>query len=179
MEDRVTLGSVVHRIAEVRGVRVMLDEDLARMLGVGTAVLNQAVHRNAKRFPEEFVFRLSAAELSNLRSQSVISSWGGRRYPPLAFTEHGVLMAATVLRSEQAIEMSVFIVRAFVRLRSIYASHIELTRRLDELDVKVSKQDAELRAIVQAIRQLALPPVPRRHLIGFTSADSRSTGVVP
>ncbi|MCX6092182.1 MAG: ORF6N domain-containing protein [Candidatus Bipolaricaulota bacterium] len=147
------------RIRELRGAKVILDSDLAILYGVETRALNQAVRRNADRFPEDFVFRTTAEEEARLRSQSVISNGGrgGRRYLPLAFTEHGALMAASVLNSPQAIEMSVFIVRAFVRLRSIYAMRIELTRRLDELDTKVSKHSEALRPIVEALRRLMLP----------------------
>ncbi len=157
MGDVVSLAGIMQRIAVVRGVRVMLDEDLARMLGVSTEALNQAVRQNAARFPGEFAFRLSPSEFRGLRSQTVTSVWGGRRYPPRAFTEHGVLMAANILRSSRAAETSVFIVRAFVRLRSVYATRLELSRRLDDLDAKLSEHDDELHRVVEAIRQLALP----------------------
>jgi carbamoylphosphate synthase small subunit len=161
------------RIIELRGNKVILDSDLAALYGVETRTLNQAVRRNAQRLPADFVFRITAEEEAGLRSQSVISNAGrgGRRYLPLAFTEHGALMVASILNSREAIEMSVFIVRAVARLRSIYASHRELTRRLDELDTKVSRHDVELRSIVQAIRRLAVPSAPERHPIGFTSSD--------
>jgi hypothetical protein len=157
------------RIREIRGTKVILDSDLAQLYGVETRALNQAVRRNVDRFPEDFVFQLTPEEQSRLRSQSVISNGGrgGRRYLSYAFTEHGAMMAASVLNSPQAIQTSVFIVRAFIRLRSIYAAHIELTRRLDELDTKVSKHDEALRSIVEAIRQLAIPRAPGRRPIGF------------
>lgn len=172
--ERIMRQPVDTRIITIRGTRAMLDRDLAELFGVPTKVLNQAVRRNRERFPAEFVFQLTSDESRILRSQSVTSNWGGRRYPPYAFTEHGVLMAATVLNSDRAVEMSLFIVRAFVRLRSIYASRMELTRRLDELDTRVSRHDAEIRAIVEAIRQLALPPLPKRRPIGFAPIDGRA-----
>ncbi len=173
-EKVVPVEFVEARIIEVRGKKVILDSDLAALYGVETRTLNQAARRNAERFPADFVFRITAEEEAGLRSQSVISNAGrgGRRYLPFAFTEHGALMAASVLNSRQAIEMSVFIVRAFVRLRSIYASRIELTRRLDQLDTRVSEHDAELRSIVEAIRRLAMPSAPRRSPIGFRSAEN-------
>jgi hypothetical protein len=165
---------VQSRIREIRGTKVILDSDLAQLYGVETRALNQAVRRNVDRFPEDFVFQLTLEEQSRLRSQSVISNGGrgGRRYLSYAFTEHGAMMAASVLNSPQAIQTSVFIVRAFIRLRSIYASHIELTRRLDELDTRVSEHDAELRSIIEAIRQLAIPRAPQRHPIGFTPSGT-------
>lgn len=158
-EKAVPTEVVEARIIEVRGKKVILDSDLAVLYVVETRTLNQAVRRNAERFPADFAFRITAEEEAGLRSQSVISNAGrgGRRYLPLAFTEHGAVMAASVLNSRQAIEMSVFIVRAFVRLRSIYASHRELTRRLDELDTKVSRRSEALLPLVEALRQLMLP----------------------
>lgn len=173
MGERLSVESVGLRITEVRGAKVILDSDLAGLFGVATGALNQAVRRNPGRFPAEFVFQLTAPEFTNLRSQSVISNSGrgGRRSLPFAFTEHGALMAATVLNSPQAIGMSVFVVRAFVRLRSIYASHIELTRRLDELDIKVGAHDESIRSIVEAIRRLMLPDSPPKALIGLSTLE--------
>jgi len=170
MQDHVALGPTSHSIAVVRGIRVMLDDDVARMFGVSTAGLNQAVRKNAVRFPDGFVFRLSALEFQDLKARVPASRWTERRNPPLAFTEHGVLMAATILRSERAVEMSVFMVRAFVRLRSVYATRLELTRRLDELDTKASRHDAALRAMIEAVRQLALPGHLVRPDVGFARA---------
>jgi len=169
------------RIREIRGTKVILDSDLAQLYGAETRALNQAVRRNVDRFPEDFVFQLTPEEQSRLRSQSVISNGGrgGRRYLSYAFTEHGAMMAASVLNSPQAIQTSVFIVRAFIRLRSIYASRIELTRRLDELDTKVSEHDAELSSIVEAIRRLAMPSSPKRRPIGFMPANGQSSARSP
>ena len=148
----------------------MLDEDLARLYGVTTARLNQAVKRNALRFPRDFAFQLSEGECRILRSQFVISSGGhgGRRTRPWAFTEHGAVMAATLLSSARAIEMSIFVVRAFLRLRDLTASHRELAAKLSELERRVTKHDDELKAILIALRRLIAPPPRQRRAIGFS-----------
>jgi len=175
----VTKGNLVpaefveRRILSIRGQKVIIDADLAKLYGVETKVLNQAIRRNSARFPEDFAFRLTAEEFANLRSQSVTSSWGGRRYPPLAFTEHGALMAANVLRSERAIEMSVFVIRAFVKLRGILSSQVEMLRKLEELEDKVGEHDEALRSIVTAIRQL-MAPDPKTPKIGFEAREKNS-----
>jgi hypothetical protein len=158
------------RIVTVRGLRVVLDDDLARLYGVTTARLNQAVKRNTLRFPDDFAFQLSESECRLLRSQFVISSGGhgGRRTRPWAFTEHGALMAATVLNSPRAIEMSLFVVRAFLKLRDLTASHRELAAKLFVLERHVAKHDDDLKAIVVALRRLIAPPRRRRRAIGFS-----------
>jgi ORF6N domain len=151
----------------IRGQKVLLDADLADLYGVTTRVLVQAVRRNLDRFPADFMFQLTREEFALLRSQTVISSqWGGRRYAPYAFTEQGVAMLSSVLRSRRAIEVNIEIMRAFVRLREMLASHKELARRLDELE---AKYDEQFRVIFDAIRQLMLPltePQKKRR-IGF------------
>jgi len=152
------------RILLMRGERVMLDADLAELYGVATKVLVQAVKRNAERFPLDFMFQLTLDEFANLRSQIVTSSWGGRRYPPYAFTEHGVAMLSSVLNSGQAIQVNVEIVRAFVRLRRLLGSHEDLPRKLAELE---KRYDAQFRAVFDAIRQLMAPPEKQRRSIGF------------
>jgi hypothetical protein len=176
MGELIPVSLVERRIIEVRGVKVILDSDLAALYGVETKRLNEQMKRNRDRFPSDFAFQLSPEECAGLRSQSATSNpgRGGRRSLPFAYTEHGALMSASVLNSRQAIEMSVFIVRAFVRLRSIYTSHIELSRRLDELDTRVSEHDGELRSIVEAIRRLAIPSAPKRPPIGFRSGENGS-----
>jgi len=150
----------------IRGQKVMLDSDLAALFGVETKALNRAVKRNANRFPVDFMFRLSARETKNLRCQSGTSSGhGGRRYSPLAFTEHGVIMAANVLNSKRAIEASVLVVRAFVRLRQMLATHADLARKLDELEKKYDEQFA---VVFEAIRELMEPPEdPPKGRLGF------------
>ena len=149
---------------------MVLDEDLARLYGVPTARLNQAMKRNARRFPQDFAFQLSEGECRILRSQFVISSGGhgGRRTRPWAFTEHGAVMAATVLNSARAIEMSIFVVRAFLRLRDLAAAHRELAVKLDDLERKVTHHDEELKTILRALRRLIAPPLRQRRAIGFS-----------
>jgi len=156
---------IERRILLVRGQKVMLDADLAELYEVETKELNLAVRRNADRFPEDFMFQLSALEFRNLRFQFVTSSsWGGRRYRPLAFTEQGVAMLSSVLRSPRAVQVNIAIMRAFVKLREIIASHRDLARRLEEME---SQYDAQFRAVFDAIRELAEPPEKPRRRIGF------------
>jgi len=155
----------------MRGFKVMLDDDLARLYGVTTARLNQAVKRNRPRFPEDFAFQLNAAECRILRSQSVISSGGhgGRRSRPWAFTEHGAVMAAAVLNSARAIEMSLFVVRAFLRLRDMAGAHAELAAQLSALERRITTHDEELTSILSALRRLIAPPHRTRRRIGFSA----------
>ena len=168
------LGSVEELIVTVRGHRVILSRDLARIYGVETRALNQAVSRNSERFPEDFAFRLSQDELAHvqrLRSQSVILKRGQHtKYLPLAFTEHGAIMAASVLSSPRAVHMSIFVVRAFLRLRAWVAERAELSARLAELEGRVGAHDRDLKAIIDTLRQLLEPAEesPRRQ-IGFSS----------
>ena len=154
-------------ILSIRGEKVMLDSDLAELYGVETRVLNQAVKRNASRFPEDFVFQLNADEVVKLnRSQIVIGSQKHRdpRFPPYVFTEHGALMLANVLNSERAAQTSVQVVRAFVRLRQMLSSNAELARKLAALE---NKYDRQFKVVFDAIRQLMSPPEPKRREIGF------------
>jgi len=157
----------------------MLDADLAELYGVSTGRFNEQVRRNRDRFPSDFMFRLTNQEVERLRSQIAISigemrlvGRGGRRYLPHAFTEHGAIMAATILNTPRAIEVSVFVVRAFVRLREMVAANKELSKKLDELERRVSHHDEAITGIVKAIRELATPPEPKaRRRIGFVSGD--------
>jgi len=145
-------------IVLMRGERVMLDADLAKLYMVETRMLLQAVKRNSERFPPDFAFQLTRQEFQNLRSQVGIASWGGRRYPPYAFTEHGVAMLSSVLHSPRAIQVNIAIMRAFVRLRETLALHKELASRLADLERKIASHDEGIRALFEAIRQLmALP----------------------
>lgn len=151
----------------IRGHKVLLDMDLAALYGVETKVLNQAVRRNLARFPADFMFQLTKAELENRRSQFVTSNPGakmGLRRPPYAFTEQGVAMLSSVLRSERAVAVNIEIMRAFVRLREMLASHADLARRLDELEKKYDKQFA---SVFDAIRQLMAPPKEEKREIGY------------
>jgi phage regulator Rha-like protein len=166
----VTLSvSVESRILILRHQRVILDRDLAELYGVPVRQLNQQVKRNRGRFPADFMLRLTPKEDQILRSQIVISSekHGGRRYPPYAFTEHGAIMAATVLNSKQAIEMSVFVVRAFVRMREMLAKNRQLAAKIDELDRRLETHDTAIQDIIDAIKELMLPEGPSKRKIGF------------
>jgi hypothetical protein len=149
----------------IRSHKVMLDADLAALYGVETKQLIQAVKRNIFRFPSDFMFELSKEEFENLRSQFGTSShWGGRRYPPYAFTEQGVAMLSSVLRSKRAVQVNIEIMRAFVRLRRMLASNASLARKLDELE---KKYDAQFKIVFDAIRQLMASPEPKKRPIGF------------
>jgi len=149
----------------IRGRQVMLDADLAKLYEVETKVLNQAVKRNIERFPNDFMFQLSEEEFDFLRSQSVTSSqWGGRRYPPYAFTEQGVAMLSSVLRSRRAVLVNIEIMRAFVRLRQILSSHAELARKLNELE---KRYDTQFKVVFEKIKKLMTPPELKRKRIGF------------
>ena len=166
------------RILQMRGQRVLLDADLAELYGVPTKVLLQAVKRNIGRFPSDFMFQLKDQEVVILRSQIVTSSstrfrgWGGRRSVPYAFTEQGVAMLSSVLRSARAIAMNVAIMRAFVRLRAMVSANAELAKKLDELEQRVAGHDQTISSIVRAIRDLATPPEPPpKRRIGFVSGD--------
>jgi len=153
------------RIQLLRGQRVMLSTDLAPLYGVEIRALIQAVKRNRMRFPPDFVFQLTVREWGNLKSQSVISSWGGaRRAPPYAFTEQGVAMLSSVLHSRRAARVNVEIMRAFVRLRRVAASHAQLARAIRELEQKC---DARFKVVFDALRGIIDAPEPSRPRIGF------------
>jgi ATP-dependent Clp protease ATP-binding subunit ClpA len=149
----------------------MLDSDLAALYAVSTGALIQAVKRNAGRFPPDFMFQLTEQELRDLRSQSVISKprpgRGGRRSPPYAFSEQGVAMLSSVLRSERAITVNIAIMRAFVRLRELASSNAQLRRKLDDLERRVGGHDQAIQSIVRAIRDLAAPAPATKRRIGF------------
>jgi hypothetical protein len=158
----------------IRGHKVMLDNDLAALYGVPTGALNQAVKRNLKRFPEDFAFQLSEEEFENWKSQIVISNPGAKmalRKRPYAFTEQGVAMLSSVLRSPRAVEVNIEIMRAFVRLRRMLASNAELARKLDALE---QKYDVQCKAVFDAIRELMAPETKPRREIGFHTCRDRS-----
>jgi hypothetical protein len=154
----------------IRDQNVMLDADLATLYGVETKRLVEAVKRNIERFPDDFMFQLTKDEFGILRSQIATSSeWGGRRYPPYAFTEHGILMLSSVLRSRRAVDVNIEIMRTFVRLREMLSSHKDLARRLDNLE---KKYDAQFKVVFDAIRQLMAPPAPKpSRRIGFHARE--------
>ena len=161
----------VQRIAQaifvLRGQKIILSQDLAALYGVTVAALTQAMKRNTKRFPKDFVFQITAKELRNLKSQIVISSWGGRRHLPYAFTEQGVAMLSSVLNSERAVKVNIAIMRAFVKLRETLETNREFARKFSELEKRIGKHDEEITAIIEAIRQLTTPPETPRREIGF------------
>src|SRR2546430_4338256 len=168
---RVSIERVENAILLIRGERVILDTNLAALYDVETRSLLQAVKRNSERFPSDFMFQLTRKEFDSLRSQSVISKGrGGRRYLPYAFTEHGAIMAANVLNSKTAVQASVQVVRAFIRLRQMLTSNAELARKLGELE---SKYDAQFSVVFDAIRQLMTPGEPQRKQIGFTKTTKK------
>jgi hypothetical protein len=162
------------RIYPLRGSRVILDADLARLYGVPTKAFNQAFKRNAHRFPEDFAFQLTDEEVEILRSQIVTSSrrHGGRRYTPWVFTEHGALMAANILRSERTTEMSVYVVRAFVKQREALATNAAILKRLAEIDKTLLEHDAALKILWQRLQPLLAPPPEKpRRKIGFHAGN--------
>ncbi|HLA11805.1 MAG TPA: ORF6N domain-containing protein [Pyrinomonadaceae bacterium] len=172
--ETVPVERIAHAILLIRGEKVILDADLAKLYGVTAKRLNEQVRRNRERFPEDFMFQLTKEEFANmegevgptnLRSQIATSrSHGGRRYLPYAFTEHGAIMAANVLNSEQAVRASVEVVRAFVRLRQMLSSNAEFAKKLEELE---RKYDRQFKVVFDAIRQLMTPLEPKRKQIGF------------
>ena len=161
----------------IRGEKVILDSELAALYGVETRRLNEQVRRNISKFPSDFMFQLTKEEFGNLKSQIATSSsgWGGRRTPPLVFTEHGALQAANVLNSEQANKMSVFIVRAFVRLREMALTNEKLSRKVDQLEKRVGDHDEILLELIAELRKLIDTPKPKgkRGLIGFIAPEKR------
>jgi hypothetical protein len=183
----VSQQQIEHAILLLRGEKVLLDSDLARLYGVTTKALVQAVQRNLKRFPPDFAFRLTAQEFTALRSQIVTSKSGqlnrsqfvtgsqkhrDPRYPPFAFTEQGVAMLSSVLRSQRAVQVNIEIMRAFVRLRQLLAMNADLARKLDEIERRVGGHDEQFVHVIRAIRQLMEPPaVPKRRRIGFHAPD--------
>lgn len=169
-EALVPVESIAQSILLLRGQKVLLDADLAELYGVETKVLLQAVKRNRERFPEDFMFQLTADEFGNLRSQFVTSSWGGRRYAPYVFTEQGVAMLSSVLKSQRAIAVNIEVMRAFVRLREMLSSNKELAAKLNELEHKLESHDQAIAGILNAIRELMKPPQPaKKQPIGFVT----------
>jgi len=192
MKDLIPTEQIERAIFLIRGQKVILDTDLARLYGVTAKRLNEQVKRNRHRFPDDFAFQLSSAEFASLRSQIAISSqqpidskennlnWSqfatsssrhrGAVYRPWAFTEHGAIMAANVLYSRRAVQMSVYVVRAFVRLRAILATHKELDKKLAELERRVKSHDEHIQSLFEAIRRLMAPEIPRSRRIGFRAS---------
>jgi len=166
--ETVLVSRIESRILFIRGHKVMLDRDLAELYGVTTAHLNRAVYRNLDRFPSDFMFRLTKQELTILKCHFGTSSWGGSRSLPRVFTEHGVAMLSSVLRSKRAVQANIAIMRTFARLRQLLVSHKDLARKLEEMEEKF---DAKFRVVFDAIRELMRVPDPPRRRIGFKTSE--------
>jgi phage regulator Rha-like protein len=172
--DEIIMG----KIYLIRGKKVLLDKDLAELYGVDTKQLKRAVRRNLTRFPEDFMFELNTNEFNDLRSQFGTSSWGGSRYLPMAFTEHGVLMLASVLNSDRAISVNIQVVRIFTRMREMLASHAEILNRLEKIEAKMGEHDDQILLIFEYLKQLEaykhqeLEQKTRKR-IGFKSSGSQ------
>jgi len=160
---------IEHAILVLRGEKVILDEDIATLYGVETKTLIRAMKRNLDRFPLDFMFQLTEQEVEILRYQIGTSRWGGRRYLPYAFTEQGVAMLSSILRSEQSVRVNIEIMRAFVRLRQVMTTRTDLARRLHELE---HKYDGQFKVVFDALRQLMAQPEKANRRIGFTESES-------
>ena len=170
----ISVERIERAILLIRGQKVMLDQDLAELYGVETKQLVRQMKRNRKRFPDDFSFQLTQQEFANLKCQfGTSSSWGGRRTPPYAFTEQGVAMLSSVLHSDRAIEVNIAIMRAFVKLREILATHKDLARKLADIERKLGHHDEHFRVVFEAIRQLMLPPPEpeNKRRIGFAKEN--------
>jgi ORF6N domain len=162
---------IASHIYTIRNQKVMFDFDLAEIYGIETKRLKEAVRRNTVRFPEDFMFELTQEEFKNLRTQFASSSWGGSRYPPFAFTEHGAVMLASVLNSETAVKASLFVVRTFVKLRQLTGSYKELAEKVVQLE---EKYDTQLEYVFQAIQELSEQKNEPRTLIGFKKEEEEN-----
>ena len=172
--------AIISKIYLIRGKKVMIDRDLAELYAVDTRVLNQAVRRNKRRFPDDFIFQLTVEEWQNLKSQNVTSSWGGVRKQPFAFTEHGVAMLSSVLNSETAIDVNIQIIRIFHRMRELLLAHKDILVKLEQVekqllkqDVRMNQQEENIRLIFKALKQLLAPPIKPRPRIGFRRANEK------
>lgn len=174
MKDLVPIEAITQKIFIVRAQKVLFDRDLAKLYGTSTKALIQAVKRNKERFPSDFMFQLSEDEFSDLRSQFVTSRWGGRRYPPYVFTEQGVAMLSSVLRSRRAIQMNIAIMRTFVKLREMLSTHTRLAKRLEQLEKRSIEHDRKIQEIYLTIVKLMEAPAPKpKQRIGFKPPKKR------
>ena len=165
---------IMNKIYFIRGQKVMLDEELAELYEVPTKRLNEQVKRNLGRFPGDFMFRLSAVEFSDLKSQNATSSWGGRRTTPFAFTEHGVLMLSSILSSERAVSVNIQIMRIYTRMREMILTHKDILLQLEKIEKIVIGHDDDIRLIFDYVKQLIQAPVPvTRPRIGFRRKDEK------
>ena len=170
MTTSVPIERIANKIYFIRETKVMLDRDLAELYGVETKVLKQAVRRNIKRFPNDFMLELTKDEFENLRSQIVTSSWGGARYLPMAFTEQGVAMLSTVLTSDRAIQVNIQIMRAFTQLRQMLSTHKDLKRKIESME---KKYDQQFQVVFEAIKQLLTEEDKPKKKIGFTAKEKQ------
>jgi len=170
MPASVLMERITSKIFLVRKQKVMLDRDLAELYGVETKVLKQAVKRNIDRFPHDFMFELTSDEFQNLRSQIVTSSWGGTRYISMAFTEQGVAMLSSVLRSKRAVQVNIQIMRAFTQLRQMLSTHKDLTKKIEAME---RKYDQQFQVVFEAIKQLLETEAKPKKKIGFTVKEKQ------
>ena len=176
MTTIVPTESIVSKIVFLRGEKVLLDRDLARLYGVETKQLKRAVRRHISRFPQDFMFELTKEEYDSLRYQfGTLKRGEHSKYLPMVFTEQGVAMLSSVLNSERAIEVNIAIMRAFVHIRKMISSNAELARKLEEIEKHLEDHDEQIRAIFEAIRQLMIPPDTPQKKIGFELKDGRAT----
>ena len=172
MKELISQECIERRIFVIRGQKVMLDRDLSELYGILTKNLNKSVSRNIERFPEDFMFQLTKDEFKNLKFHFGTSSWGGTRKMPRVFTEHGILMLSSVINSKRAVQVNIAIMRAFVRLKQVLATHKELAEKLEKLEKRMDKQDKYVIAIFEIIK-LLMPPPPEppakpKGTIGFS-----------
>ena len=172
----IATSQIARRIFLIRGQKVMLDFDLAKIYGVPTKRLKEQIKRNKERFPSDFMFVLTRKEFADLRSQFATSrsEWGGARYSPSAFTEYGAIMLASVLNSTRAVKASILVVRAFVRLKHLLEADKELAGKLAVIEKKIKEHDLSIQTIVQAIREMMDSPAPSKKQIGFTAKERRA-----
>jgi len=165
---------IVERIFIIRGQKVMMDRDLAEMYDVPTFRLNEAVKRNITRFPEDFMFQLNHEEFKNLISQIAISRWGGSRKPPYAFTEQGVAMLSSVLRSERAIQVNIQIIRVYTKMKQLLLDNKELWMKIEKIEHALVKKDEEVKAIFKVLKKLLLQEDKPRNVVGFKLPKKKS-----
>jgi hypothetical protein len=158
---------VINKIYLIRGMKVMLDRDLAEMYEVETKVLKQSIKRNLDRFPEDFMFELTDEEFENLKSQIATSSWGGTRYNPMVFTEQGVAMLSSILKSPIAIQVNIQIIRVFTKMREMLSTNKDVLLKLEQMEKQVGSNTENIKTIFQALKQLLNPPQKERNPIGY------------
>lgn len=168
---RVSEETILEKIYVIRGLKVMLDRDLAEMYGVEVKRLNQAVKRNSTRFPEDFMFQITFEEFKNLKSQFVTSSWGGTRKPPYAFTEQGVAMLSSVLNSETAIQVNIQIIRLFTKMKQLILDNKDLWMKIEKIEQHLVKNDEEIKTVFAYLKKLLIQENKPRNPIGFRASE--------